>query len=122
MRSFQQFVVLLFALFAFAFAQESIEYDATVYVTSTVYRVNTVTMPGTPTGAVYNSTSTISASIPSGTPYAPSYSGNGTTIAPTGAYPSTTNTPPANFEGAASHMGVNGLMAILAAGVAFLAL
>lgn len=121
MRSFQQLVVLLFAaLFAFAYAQEDASYDATVYVTSTVYRVNTVTMPGTPTGTVSIETSTISASIPAGTGYgAPSYSGNGTSIAPTGALPSTTAPP---FEGAASSMGVNGVVAILAAGMAYLAL
>jgi len=121
MRSFQQIVVLLFAaLFAFAFAQEdAASYDATVYVTSTVYRVNTVTMSGTPTGTVSVETSTISAYIPEGTGYAPSHSGNGTSVAPTGAYPTTTPPP---FEGAASSMGVNGVVAILAAGMAYLAL
>ncbi|KAF2790080.1 hypothetical protein K505DRAFT_365043 [Melanomma pulvis-pyrius CBS 109.77] len=116
MRSFQQVVVLLFALFAFALAQEP-SYDATVYVTSTVYRVNTVTLSGTPTGSVANSTSTISASVAS---FAPSYSaGNGTTLAPTGVAPS--STAPA-FTGAASHLNVNAFVAALVAGVGYLAL
>ncbi|KAF2789024.1 hypothetical protein K505DRAFT_365983 [Melanomma pulvis-pyrius CBS 109.77] len=43
--SFQQLVVLFFALFAFALAQEP-SYDATVFVTSTVYHVNTATLSG----------------------------------------------------------------------------
>lgn len=118
MRSFQQVVVVLFALFAFALAQSpEPSYDATVYVTSTVYRVNTVTLSGTPTGSVANSTSTISASVAS---FAPSYSaGNGTTLAPTGVAPS--SSAPA-FTGAASHLNVNAFIAAVAAGVGYLAL
>jgi hypothetical protein len=64
MRSFQQVVLALFALLVCAFAQESEVYDATVYITSTVYRVNTVTMSGSASAPVVNMTSTISAHVP----------------------------------------------------------
>jgi hypothetical protein len=116
MRSFQTIVALLFAFVAFALAQEP-SYDATVYVTSTVYRVNTVTLSGTPTASIANSTSTIAASVAS---IIPSYGGgNGTTAVPTGVLPSTS--VPA-FTGAASHLNVNALAAALVAGVGYLAL
>jgi hypothetical protein len=117
MRSFQTIVALLFAFVAFALAQSpEPSYDATVYVTSTVYRVNTVTLSGTPTGSIANSTSTVSASIAT---IIPSYGANGTTAVPTGVAPS--STPPA-FTGAASHLNVNALVAAVAAGVGYLAL
>lgn len=120
MRSFQTVVALLFAFMAFALAQVSEPaYDATVYVTSTVYRVNTVTLSGTPTGSIANSTSTISAAASAAT-IIPSYGGgNGTTAVPTGVAPS--SSAPA-FTGAASHLNVNALVAALAAGVGYLAL
>jgi hypothetical protein len=122
MRSFQQVVVFLFAIFTCALAQDSLSYDATVYVTSTVYRVNTVTMSGYATASVANSTSTIYSSS-SASAYQPSYypSANGTTAV----YPSGTIAPshsaPA-FTGAASHMNVPAALAALAAGVGYLAL
>jgi hypothetical protein len=124
MRSFQTIVALLFAFVAFALAQEP-SYDATVYVTSTVYRVNTVTLSGTPSASVANSTSTIAPSVAS---VIPSYGGgNGTAVAPTGVAPSSSlpvapsSSLPA-FTGAASHLNVNALTAALVAGVAYLAL
>lgn len=119
MRSFQTIVALLFAFVAFALAQSpEPSYDATVYVTSTVYRVNTVTLSGTPTGSVANSTSTISASVAT---IIPSYGGgNGTIAVPTGVTASSSSAPA--FTGAASHLNVNALVAALAAGVGYLAL
>ncbi|CAO2658367.1 Nn.00g060900.m01.CDS01 [Neocucurbitaria sp. VM-36] len=122
MRSFQQVVVFLFALFACAFAQSSEAYDATVYVTSTVYRVNTVTLSGSPSGSVANQTSTISA------PAHPTYPvGNGTTaIAPTGTLATGTGTAiqpsQAQFTGAASSLNANAFLAALVASVGYLVL
>jgi hypothetical protein len=106
MRSFQQVVVFLFALLVCAFAQDTESYDATVYITSTVYRVNTITMSGSPTGSVVvaNQTSTISAS------HAPTYAAisslkpNGTSLV----HPSA--------------MTINAYVAALAAGVGYLVL
>jgi hypothetical protein len=130
MPSFQQLFLFLFALFASALAQgysqESVSYDATVYVTSTVYRVNTVTLSGSPTGSVANSTSTISASIPTLAPSYPSSNGTASSIV----YPSGTLAPSASkpvpsspaFTGAASALNVNAFVAALAAGVGYLAL
>ncbi|KAF2194054.1 hypothetical protein K469DRAFT_549042 [Zopfia rhizophila CBS 207.26] len=112
MRPFQQLILFLLALLPFALAQES--YDATVYITSTVYKVNTVTMSGTPTGAAANSTSTISASAGTLLPNVPS--GNGTAPTVTAA----TSAPA--FTGAASHLNVNAFIAALAAGVGYMAL
>ena len=120
MRSFQAIVVFLFALVAGVFAAETESYDATVYVTSTVYRVNTVTMSGSAPSSVANSTSTISAP----TYAAPSVTGsygttNGTVIKPTG---SATKSPaPSEFTGAAS-MNAPALAAMLAAGLGYLVL
>ena len=59
------------------FAQED-QYDATVYITSTVYRVNTVTASSSsPAGyTAANSTSTISATHPT---IVPSYAAGNTT-------------------------------------------
>ncbi|KAF2472450.1 uncharacterized protein BDR25DRAFT_173275, partial [Lindgomyces ingoldianus] len=95
-------------------------YDATVYVTSTVYKVNTVTMSGTPTGPAVNSTSTIYASV--GT-LQPNYPSSNATVAPTGAVPSiTTTAAPSVFTGAASQLNINAFVAILAAGAGYLAL
>ena len=120
MRSFSQVIVLLFALFAFALAQDSVSsYDATVYVTSTVYRVNTVTMSGTPTGSAANSTVTIPATVASVASYYPA--GKGTTAAPTGSG-SPTTAAPSQFTGAASNLKVNAFVAAIAAGVGYLAL
>ncbi|KAH7381494.1 hypothetical protein DE146DRAFT_287434 [Phaeosphaeria sp. MPI-PUGE-AT-0046c] len=118
MRSFQQVVVLLFALLACAFAQaqDTEVYDATVYITSTVYRVNTVTMSGSPTGSVANMTSTIPASHMPSSP-AGSLKPNGTTAAPTSVKPSS-----AAFTGAASALNANAYLAAFAAGVGYLVL
>lgn len=119
MRSFQTIVALLFALVAFVFAEGTQSYDATVYVTSTIYRVNTVTMSGS-SYSVANSTTTIAGPtgpvIPTSTSYAP---GNSSAIYPTGSgAPS-----PSAFPGAASGLSVNGaLVAVLAAGLGFFAL
>lgn len=124
MRSFQQVVVFLFALLACAFAQgtESAAYDATVYVTSTIYRINTVTLASSVAGGVANETFTISATHP------PTYqtgSRNATTVvAPTGtgakpSSPSFTGTP---FVGAAASLNANAFVAALAAGAVYLVL
>ncbi|CAI6331778.1 unnamed protein product [Periconia digitata] len=128
MYSLQQLFFCLFAVFTIGvFAQSS--FDSTVYVTSTVYRVNTVTATGTPpVGGPVNSTLTIAP-----TPYATvqpsavqpsasiSYSApsNGTNPKPTGgAAPPTTE-----FPGAASGFSVNGpVVALVAVGLGFLAL
>jgi hypothetical protein len=119
MRSFQQIVVFLFALLVCAFAAESEVYDATVYITSTVYRVNTVTMSASPSGAVANQTSTISAHMPT----YPAVSGlkpNGTSIV----HPSGTGAKPSasQFTGAASGLNVPAYVAALAAGLSYIVL
>lgn len=126
MRSFQNVIVFLFALVACVFAaQESESYDATVYLTSTVYRVNTVTMSGSPSsGAVANQTSTIHA--PSATYVAPTGSypivgTNATSIKPTGTGSATKPSMP-EFTGAASSLNVNAFVVALAAGVGYLVL
>jgi hypothetical protein len=127
MRSFSQIFTAIFALLcAVAFAQEE-GYDATVYITSTVYRVNTVTMSSSAPAPGYtpaNSTSTISATHPT---IIPSYNaGNGTSgVAPTASAP-TVGAPsaskPAEFEGAAASIKVNTMVVALAAGVGYLVL
>lgn len=125
MRSFQQIVVALFALLVCVFAQSAVSdnYDATVYVTSTVYRVNTVTLASSPTGSVANQTSTIAASHPSAA-YPTYAAGNGTSVVAPSGYPSGTQAQPSSpqFTGAASVMNVNVFVAALAAGVGYLAL
>jgi hypothetical protein len=124
MRSFSQIIIALFALLVCAFAQED-QYDATVYITSTIYRVNTVTMSSSasPVGyTVANSTSTISATHPT---MIPSYNaGNGTASVtmPTASGPMPSASKPAQFEGAASSLHINGLVVALAAGVGYLVL
>ncbi|XP_014554927.1 hypothetical protein COCVIDRAFT_28101 [Bipolaris victoriae FI3] len=138
MRSFQQIPLALCALVATAVAttsSDTISYDATVYITSTITRVNTVTASSSPTGAPVNQTSTIIASHPT---VAPSFSsfdaGNATSIAPTAA-PSASNaapsastatlpsaSAPAAFPGAASSLTANTYLAIVAAGLGYLAL
>jgi hypothetical protein len=130
MRSFQQVILFFFALFAFAVAQESEDgYDATVYITSTVYRVNTVTMSSSVAGYTpVNQTSTISATHAT---VIPSYSaGNATSaVLPTGSasLPSSsgvapsTSSPP-EFEGAAASLKINAFVVALAAGVGYLVL
>ena len=125
MHSFQQVVLFLFALVAFvAVAQDTQSYDATVYVTSTIYKVNTVTMSSSPAYEVHNSTSTISApAVPTSAYAVPA---NSTAPYPTGTG-ATSGTPAAPtttpFPGAASGLSVNGaLVALLAAGLGFLAL
>jgi len=119
MRSFQQIVVFLLALVAFAFAQSSDSevYDSTVYITSTVYRVNTITMSGTPSSAA-NQTSTIPAT------YAPSQYPAGTTNATTVVRPSATGAKPSasQFTGAASGLTAPAYLAALAAGLGYLVL
>ncbi|KAF2263112.1 hypothetical protein CC78DRAFT_581866 [Lojkania enalia] len=125
MRSLQQIVVFFFALFVCALAQETISYDATVYITSTVYRVNTITMSGTPTASLANSTTTISATAGTIKPsYYPSV--NATTVYPTGSMapsgPASSSPLPSDFPGAASSLRVNVILAAVAAGAAYLAL
>ena len=126
MRSFQSVIVLLFALVACALAQSSDtqSYDATVYVTSTIYKVNTVTLSSSPAYAVSNSTTTIAPSSEATASF--SAPANSTAPYPTGsgassgapAAPTTTE-----FPGAASGLTVNGaLVAMVAAGLGFLAL
>jgi hypothetical protein len=114
MRSFQQIVSFLFALFVCAMAQES--YDTTVYITSTVMLVNTVTMSGSPTGAVANQTSTIAALAPTAYPTGSS----NVTVAPTAsaALPSQA----AEFTGAASALNAPAVLAAMAAGLGYLVL
>lgn len=122
MRSFQNVIVFLFALVACVFAAQDTEsYDATVYLTSTVYRVNTVTMSGTPSGTVANTTSTIHAASASATYVAPTavYGTNSTSIKPTG---SATKPAAPEFTGAASSLRASTLVAALAAGVGYLVL
>ncbi|KAF1953717.1 hypothetical protein CC80DRAFT_137336 [Byssothecium circinans] len=122
MRSFQQAVLFLFALCAAVFAAEP-SFDSTVYVTSTIYRVNTVTASGTPPAIpAANSTSTIAPSYPTATG-APSYSvpNNATSAKPTGT--GIVSPSPSAFPGAASSMSANGaFIAVLAAGLGLLAL
>jgi hypothetical protein len=121
MRSFQQIVVFLFALLVCAFAADTEVYDATVYVTSTVYRVNTVTMSGSPSGSVVaNQTSTISA--PQMATYAAvsSLSPNGTSLV----HPSGSAVKPSasQFTGAASVLNINAYVAAFAACAGYLVL
>ncbi|KAL6710112.1 hypothetical protein ACN47E_009903 [Coniothyrium glycines] len=119
MRSFHQLVAILFAFLACAFAQSSDQYEATVYITSTVTRVNTVTISGSHSGTLANQTSTIHAVYP--TAASASYSaGNGTaSVAPTGSQVNP-NTP--QFTGAASTLNVGSYVVALAAGVAYFVL
>ncbi|KAF1832485.1 hypothetical protein BDW02DRAFT_502877 [Decorospora gaudefroyi] len=130
MRSFQQVVLFLFALLVCAFAQESDDgYDATVYITSTIYRVNTVTMSSSIAGYTpVNQTSTISATHPT---VIPSYNaGNsssavlptGTVSLPTGSTAAPSVSSPPDFIGAASSVKVNAFVVALAAGVGYLVL
>ncbi|KAF2825098.1 hypothetical protein CC86DRAFT_394848 [Ophiobolus disseminans] len=118
MRSFQQIVVFLFALLVCALAQSDTDiYDSTVYITSTVYRVNTVTMSGaSPSGTVANHTSTIHPSQ-SLRASVTSFKGNGTAVLPTG---SGAKPSPTQFTGAASSLNINAYVAALAAGVGYL--
>ncbi|KAL1598113.1 hypothetical protein SLS59_007123 [Nothophoma quercina] len=124
MRSFQTIFVFLFALVASVFAAD--QYDTTVYLTSTVYRVNTVTMSGAaPSSVASNQTSTISAyAAPSvtGSYGTGSYgTGNGTAIKPTGTGSATKPSTP-EFTGAASSLNANAFVVALAAGVGYLVL
>lgn len=124
MRSFQTVLVFLVALVAFAFAQDAQSYDATVYVTSTIYKVNTVTLSSSPAYEVANSTTTI---VPSAATSLASYSvpANSTAPYPTGSGASGSVPAPTSteFPGAASGLSVNGaLVAMFAAGLGFLAL
>ncbi|KAF2641032.1 hypothetical protein P280DRAFT_300294 [Massarina eburnea CBS 473.64] len=127
MPSFQQIALSLFALSATVLATEP-TYDSTLYVTSTIYRVNTVTASGTP-GAVpaANSTTTIvptiatAAAVPivSASSYYAIPSGTNSTTKPTGTgVPAVTE-----FPGAASAVSGNAAFAAaIAAGMAILAL
>lgn len=120
MRSFQTIFVFLFALVASVFAAESESYDTTVYVTSTLFRVNTVTMSGpAPSSPVANQTSTISASGYAAPSVTGSYGTNGTVIKPTG---SATKPSTPEFTGAASSLNANAFVVALAAGVGYLVL
>ncbi|KAE8825104.1 hypothetical protein HRS9122_10203 [Pyrenophora teres f. teres] len=130
MRSFQMVALSALAIGASADApMDTLTYDATVYITSTVTRVNTVTLSSSPTGsAPVNMTSTISATHAT---IAPSYPVNATmavastgvmpTSAPSasGPVPSSSSTP---FEGAASTLNVNAFIVALAAGLGYLVL
>ncbi|KAH8711949.1 hypothetical protein GQ44DRAFT_626370 [Phaeosphaeriaceae sp. PMI808] len=116
MRSFQQTILFLFALFVCAFAQDNEAYDSTVYITSTVYRVNTVTLSSSPSGSVANQTSTIHASHPTAA-VVTSMKPNGTLATPTGAKPSQ-----AQFTGAAAALNVNAYIVALVAGATYLIL
>ncbi|KAJ4403171.1 hypothetical protein N0V91_006747 [Didymella pomorum] len=123
MRSFQAVIVFLFALVAGVFAAESESYDATVYITSTVYRVNTVTMQSSPAYSVANQTSTISAPSYAAPSVTGSYpAGNGTgAVKPTGTGSATKPATP-EFTGAASSLNVNALVVALVAGASYLVL
>jgi hypothetical protein len=129
----RSFTVALCALAASAAAQsapqDTISYDATVYITSTITRINTITASSSPTGAPVNSTSTIVASHPT---MAPSYNaGNGTAVAPTASPSAPTGTAPTGtapgasqvpFPGAASSLSANAYLALVAAGLGYLVL
>jgi hypothetical protein len=120
MRSFQTVIVFLFALVASVFAAETESYDATVYITSTVYRVNTVTMSGSSSGYAANQTSTISAPSYAAPSVTGSYAtGNATVIKPTG---SATMPSTPEFTGAASSLNANALVVALVAGASYLVL
>jgi hypothetical protein len=116
MRSFQSMLLLvLAALLSLAMAAENPSYETTVYLTNTVTQVYTITKSGAhPTGVPQNSTSVIPPSYGTQAPY-PS---TNATATPTG----TTSSPSAVFTGAASQFNVNALVAVLAAGVGYLAL
>lgn len=122
MRSFHQVIVFLFALLVCAFAQSTGgAYEATVYITSTVTRVNTVTASGaSPTGSIVNHTSTIRYTPPASYAVAHNSTMAGSTGSPAligSASPSGTATKPSTpeFTGAASALNVNALVAALAA-------
>ncbi|KAF2680833.1 hypothetical protein K458DRAFT_88233 [Lentithecium fluviatile CBS 122367] len=111
MRSFQQVLVFLFALVAFAFAQGDTSYIATTTLTSTVQIVLTATVsPGASSTPIY--------SVP----------GNGTATAyPTGTAAPTVSSPSqptvTDFPGAASGLSANSaFIAAIAAGLGYLAL
>ncbi|EUC41123.1 hypothetical protein COCMIDRAFT_106969 [Bipolaris oryzae ATCC 44560] len=131
MPSFQQIPLALCALVATAVAttsSDTISYDATVYITSTITRVNTVTASSSPTGAPVNQTSTIIASHPTAAPSFSSFNaGNATGVAPTAAPSASTATlpsasAPAAFPGAASSLTANVYLAVVAAGLGYLVL
>lgn len=109
MRSFQQLLVLLFALVASVVAQDPTSYVATTTLTSTIQVVLTATVsPGASPTPMY--------SVPS----------NNTMVYPTGS--SAPSSPsispkPSTFPGAASGLSVNGaFVAAIAAGLGYLAL
>ncbi|EDU49662.1 hypothetical protein PtrSN002B_009421 [Pyrenophora tritici-repentis] len=134
MRSFQIVALSALAIGASADAppsstMDTLVYDATVYITSTVTRVNTITISSsTPGYTPVNMTSTIPATHAT---IVPSYPVNSTMVASTGVIPtasapsasgpvpSSTTTP---FEGAASTLNVNAFVVALAAGVGYLVL
>ncbi|CAE7212735.1 hypothetical protein PTTW11_10341 [Pyrenophora teres f. teres] len=131
MRSFQMVALSALAIGASADApMDTLTYDATVYITSTVTRVNTVTLSISPTGsAPVNMTSTISATHAT---IAPSYPVNATMavastgVMPTASAPSASGPVPSSsstpFEGAASTLNVNAFIVALAAGLGYLVL
>ena len=140
MRSFQNVIVFLFALIACAFAaQEAESYDTTVYITSTLYRINTVTMSGSPSGSVANQTSTIQASSYATPSITSVYSTttatannnsnnnnnnntNNTNTTASQLTGSATKPSTPEFTGAASSLNANALVIALAAGVGYLVL
>jgi hypothetical protein len=116
MRSFQSILFLLLGVLLSLAVAESATYETTVYLTNTVTQVYTITKSGAhPTGVAVNSTSIIPPSYGTSVPYP---SGNATAT-PTG---TTTSSPSAVFTGAASQFNVNAFVAVLAAGVGYLAL
>jgi hypothetical protein len=127
MRSFQIVALSALAIGASAVdsssSSETLVYDATVYVTSTVFRVNTVTMSSSPAGYTpVNMTSTISATHPTIVPSYPA--GNTTVVAPTGVAP-TASAPSASAPAPskpASTLNVNAFVVALAAGLGYLVL
>lgn len=109
MRSFQQLLVLLFALVASVVAQDPTSYIATTTLTSTIQVVLTATVsPGASPTPIY--------SVPS----------NNTMVYPTASgAPSSPSTPPkpSTFPGAASGLSANSaFVAAVAAGLGYLAL
>jgi hypothetical protein len=124
MRSFQQVIVLLFALVAFAFAEET-SYLATTTLTSTVQVILTATV--TPDASSTLSTSV--AAYPTSVSAAPVYSvpANSTMPYPTASGAPTASTGPAptvsDFPGAAAGLSANSaFIGAVAAALGYLAL
>jgi len=117
MRSFQQIIAILFAFLVCAFATDAPasggEYS-TLYITSTVYRVNTITVSGTAMATMLNSTAT-----PYATGAYPTHGASNSSAASTGPAVRPSSPP---FTGAASATHANALLAAMAAGLGYLVL